>query len=339
MEYSRRPACRVWPSICEPHPLPNGRPQERLWDPLLRRHATEKGGVWAPVLGPSEATRVREWRQSQNGARLNPLPMTNLAARIRTERPLLKGRRGVAILLGVAMIASACLAPVAASAGDGGDGGGPGGNAPGAASGPAAPAGVGAATGPQGDGKGVDGAASGADSSSAEHASDAAAGEKRVVDEAGSALVNAGHSSAARPSRPNAVARRARAAAASPLAAPLRWLARNASRSLAHAASVADNASRAALGPPIAWLEARIHAATSDQDRAREAVKKGQIVPLASILKTVQKSVPGDVLKIGLSQDVVGGWNYSITVLTPQGYYRDVNVDAGRNQITQIKGH
>ena len=257
--------------------------------------------------------------------------MTNLAARIRTERPLLKGRRGVAILLGLAMIASAFVAPVAASAGDGGEGGG--------AGGPAAGPGVGAATGPQGDGKGVDGAASGVPSSSAERASDAATGEKRIVDETGAAFVNAGHSSAARPSRPNAVARRARGGAASPLAAPLRWLARNASRSLAHAASVADNASRAALGPPLAWLEARIHAATSDQDRAREAVKRGQIVPLASILKTVQKSVPGDVLKIGLSQDVVGGWNYSITVLTPQGYYRDVNVDAGRNQITQIKEH
>ncbi len=144
---------------------------------------------------------------------------------------------------------------------------------------------------------------------------------------------------AARPSRPNAVARRARAAAASPLAAPLRWLTRNASRSLAHAASVANNAGGAALGPPLAWLGARIHATTSDQDRAREAVKKGQIVPLASILKTVQKSVPGDVLKIALNRDVEGGWKYSITVLTPQGYYRDVNVDAGSNQITQIKGH
>ena len=49
-----------------------------------------------------------------------------------------------------------------------------------------------------------------------------------------------------------------------------------------------------------AWLGARIHVATTDQDSAREAVKKGQIVPLASILKNMRESVPGDVLKVAL---------------------------------------
>ena len=67
------------------------------------------------------------------------------------------------------------------------------------------------------------------------------------------------------------------------------------------------------------------------------AVRSREIVPLESVLKTVEKSVPGDVLSVDLSHDVVGSWNYKITVLTPQGYYRDVNVDAGSNNVTSIR--
>ncbi|MGD0565169.1 MAG: hypothetical protein ABSA66_19035 [Roseiarcus sp.] len=244
--------------------------------------------------------------------------MTNLATRIRPEHPLPKGRRRAAILLALAMIAGACLAPVAASAGDSGDGG--------------------AAVGGNG-GKDADSAAAGVAPPAAERAAEAAAGEAGVVDETEPAAANAGLPVPTPPSRPHADARRARAPAASPLPAPLRWLMRNASRSLAHAAGAVNHAGGAALGRPLAWLGARLHASASDQDRAREAVKKGQIVPLASILKTVRESVPGDVLKVALNRDVEGSWKYSITVLTPQGYYRDVNVDAGSNQITQIKGH
>ena len=76
-----------------------------------------------------------------------------------------------------------------------------------------------------------------------------------------------------------------------------------------------------------------------DQDKAMAAVRNGEIVPLASVLKTVEKSVQGDVLNVALSHDVVGTWNYTITVLTPQGYYRDVNVDAGNNNVTSIRPH
>ena len=53
----------------------------------------------------------------------------------------------------------------------------------------------------------------------------------------------------------------------------------------------------------------------------------------------MQKSVPGDVLNVALTKDTVGSWNYTITVLTPQGYYRDVNVDAGKNNVTSIRPH
>jgi uncharacterized membrane protein YkoI len=227
--------------------------------------------------------------------------MTNPSARIRSFRPFLKPGKGVAILLALAIVASACLAPVAASAGEGGEGGEGGGHGSDAAA--ASSAASGPATGPGGGGKSYDSAAAGSIP------------------------------------RPGAHASRGRVLSALPLGAPLGWLTRNVSRSLARAAGAANSTGATAFGATLAWLGVRVHAATPDQDRAREAVKKGQIVPLASILKTIQKSVPGDVLKVALVHDVEGSWSYSVTVLTPQGYYRDVNVDAGAGQITQIKEH
>jgi hypothetical protein len=224
--------------------------------------------------------------------------MTNPSARIRSFRPFLEPGKGVAILLALAIVASACLAPVAASASEGGEGGGHGSDGAAASSAASGPA-----SGPGGGGKSDDSAAAGSIP------------------------------------RPGAHASRGRILSALPLGAPLGWLTRNVSRSLARAAGAANRTGATAFGGPLAWLRVRVHAATPDQDRAREAVKKGQIVPLASILKTIQKSVPGDVLKVALVHDVEGSWSYSVTVLTPQGYYRDVDVDAGAGQITQIKEH
>ncbi len=230
------------------------------------------------------------------------------------------------------MIFSACLASVAASAGEGDDGGA------GAASSPPAEPSAGAATQPGSDAKG-EGAAASVVPPSEGHDSDATAGEKSVGGDNGAVPPMPPPKPVAHPARPSTRVAQGRIPTASPLAAPLHWLARNVSRSLARAAGAANRTGAAALGAPLAWLGARLHGAPADQDSAREAVNKGQIVPLASILKTIQKSVPGDVLKVALVRDVEGSWSYSVTVLTPQGYYRDVDVDAGANRITQIKGH
>ena len=121
--------------------------------------------------------------------------------------------------------------------------------------------------------------------------------------------------------------------------ASLRWLAHHAPHPSPRAAAQFMKNAGVKLAAPLHWLAGQLRAASADQDRAREAVRNGQIVPLASVLKTVQKTVPGDVLKVSLNHNIVGTWNYKITVLTPQGYYRDVDVDAGSNSITEIKEH
>jgi uncharacterized membrane protein YkoI len=123
------------------------------------------------------------------------------------------------------------------------------------------------------------------------------------------------------------------------LTAPLRVLLKRTQRASAHAASDLVKTGQSTISAPLNWLAGKVKASPDDQDKAMAAVRSGEIVPLASVLKTVEKSVPGDVLNVALSHDVVGTWNYTITVLTPQGYYRDVNVDAGSNNVTSIRPH
>jgi len=129
------------------------------------------------------------------------------------------------------------------------------------------------------------------------------------------------------------------ARSAAKLTAPLRVFLKRTQRASAHAATDLVKAGQSTVSAPFNWLAGKMKAAPDDQDKAMAAVKSGEIVPLSSVLKTVQKSVPGDVLDVDLSRDVVGTWNYKITVLTPQGYYRDVNVDAGKNNVTSIRSH
>jgi uncharacterized membrane protein YkoI len=123
------------------------------------------------------------------------------------------------------------------------------------------------------------------------------------------------------------------------LTAPLRVFLKRTQRASAHAASDLVKTGQTTISAPLNWLAGKVKASPDDQDKAMAAVRSGEIVPLASVLKTVEKSVPGDVLNVDLSHDVVGSWNYKITVLTPQGYYRDVNVDAGSNNVTSIRPH
>ena len=74
-----------------------------------------------------------------------------------------------------------------------------------------------------------------------------------------------------------------------------------------------------------------------EQGLARDAVSRGQIQPLDSILGTVQAAVPGSVLSARLKKDDEGVWIYRMVILTPDGRYRNVVVDAARSVIIQIK--
>ena len=83
-------------------------------------------------------------------------------------------------------------------------------------------------------------------------------------------------------------------------------------------------------GGPGSW-------GSSSSTDARNAVARGWVVPLGSVLATVKRSVPGKVLEVDLQQSTSGLWFYKFLVLTRDGRYREIFVDARRNQILRVR--
>ena len=50
----------------------------------------------------------------------------------------------------------------------------------------------------------------------------------------------------------------------------------------------------------------------------------------------VSRSIPGEVLDVALGQREDGAWAYTLTVLTRDGDFRDVTVDAKRNKLMNV---
>ena len=75
----------------------------------------------------------------------------------------------------------------------------------------------------------------------------------------------------------------------------------------------------------------------SEQDMARDAMSRGQIHPLDAILRHVASVIPGPVLSARLRKDGAGAWTYSLVILSPDGRYHRVEVDAVTNAIIQSK--
>jgi len=75
----------------------------------------------------------------------------------------------------------------------------------------------------------------------------------------------------------------------------------------------------------------------SEQGLARDAVSRGLVQPLDAILRNVETAVSGSVLSARLKRDDGGVWIYKLVILSPEGRYRNVIVDAARNAILQIR--
>lgn len=76
---------------------------------------------------------------------------------------------------------------------------------------------------------------------------------------------------------------------------------------------------------------------STSSDKAREAVSQGWALALSSVLPTVSKAVPGQVLEVDLRQSWSGEWRYEFLILTRDRRYQEVVVDASRNKILQIR--
>ena len=76
---------------------------------------------------------------------------------------------------------------------------------------------------------------------------------------------------------------------------------------------------------------------STSHDQAKSAVSQGWALALSTVLPTVVKAVPGRVLQVDLRQSWSGEWRYEFLILTADRRYREVTVDARRNQIIQIR--
>lgn len=76
----------------------------------------------------------------------------------------------------------------------------------------------------------------------------------------------------------------------------------------------------------------------SDHERARQALRRGEVLPLTRILPIVQRRVPGDVIEIDLDDDDDDGRiKYEVKVLTASGRVIEVELDARTGAILQVE--
>jgi uncharacterized membrane protein YkoI len=73
-----------------------------------------------------------------------------------------------------------------------------------------------------------------------------------------------------------------------------------------------------------------------DQERALDAVKKGKVRPLGEVLRMVSERAPGDVLRVKLNRSS-GQLFYRITILTDEGRYREIVVNAQSNRVVSMR--
>jgi uncharacterized membrane protein YkoI len=79
--------------------------------------------------------------------------------------------------------------------------------------------------------------------------------------------------------------------------------------------------------------------ARSDDDdhiAAREALRRGEILPLSRILAIVQRRAPGDVIDVELDRHH-GAWRYEVKVLTSTGRVREIKLNARDGAILEIE--
>lgn len=64
-----------------------------------------------------------------------------------------------------------------------------------------------------------------------------------------------------------------------------------------------------------------------DHERAREAVRSGQVLPLRTVLERLEREHPGEVLEVELERER-DRWIYEVKLLQRQGQLVKLKVDA-----------
>lgn len=73
-----------------------------------------------------------------------------------------------------------------------------------------------------------------------------------------------------------------------------------------------------------------------DHGSMREALQRGEVLPLTKILAIASKEVPGDIIEVEL-EDERAALVYEITILTSTGRVREVKIDARTGAVVSIE--
>ena len=84
---------------------------------------------------------------------------------------------------------------------------------------------------------------------------------------------------------------------------------------------------------------AMVAPAVADDDdhiAARQAMQRGEILPLPRILRAAQTAAPGDVIEVELDRDD-GVWRYEVKILTSTGRVLEVKLNARTAAVLEIE--
>ena len=74
-----------------------------------------------------------------------------------------------------------------------------------------------------------------------------------------------------------------------------------------------------------------------DNDFARSALQRGEVLPIRSVLTIAARYLPGDVVEVKLEARQSGDLRYKIRVLTPLGQIRELVLDARTGEFAGIE--
>ncbi len=86
----------------------------------------------------------------------------------------------------------------------------------------------------------------------------------------------------------------------------------------------------AVLAAPAAFARGR---RDHDHDRAREALERGEALPLAEVLARVRPELGGEVVGVDFERERGGRWIYEFKVIGPTGRLVEVHVDAATARV------
>ena len=84
------------------------------------------------------------------------------------------------------------------------------------------------------------------------------------------------------------------------------------------------------------WFGAAPALGDDDHERAREALERGDILPLTEILETIRLTYPGHVLETEFERED-GGYRYELELLDDDGYILEIEVDATTGDILEVE--